>query len=153
MRKSLKNRMGIAPLLLAGLLLVALPAVAGSEQAVIEPDAAALTEIENNRDSVVSEIIELIRGTAQERGYDPSWEGEVTGALQNAEADKLLAALDAASYDQVVAALFGYDPEKIGDWDRDLVFTPVDPCRIVDAWFFDPDRTRRPTGRAFSGIY
>jgi len=137
MKKAMKNRVDIALLLCVSLMLfIALPAAAESEIVPIEPiiddQADTLTDLENNRDSVVSEIIENISGTAEDRGYDPSWEGEMTEALQNAEADKLLDALDAGSFDQVVKALFGEDQLAIGSWNEDLVFKPVDPCRIVD---------------------
>ena len=108
-----------------------------------------LINVETNRETVVSGIVDQWR--SQLRSAVPSMniadEAEMlTAALQRAPVEKLLAASEAQTYEEALAALNGRwqwppsgiplppgsIPNVLGDTGADLVFTPVTPCRIVD---------------------
>jgi hypothetical protein len=120
--------------------------------------AQALAEAETNRSIVIRDTVD--RWRSQFRPFDPSRniggeEALLTAALQTASAEKLLAASQAPTYEDALAAVQGRwqgpsvipleagpIPNTLGSVTTDLVFTPVTPCRIID--------TRTATG-AYAG--
>lgn len=132
MRKFLKNRMGVALLLLGGLLLVASPAVAQApdEEALDAADDAyfaqqeldeALFDIEANKEAFVQELAER---------FDLA--EEVANTLLEKDAETLLEISQADSWE-----------EYLGQTTSELVLYPLKPCRIVDTryaprWGFNP---------------
>lgn len=108
----------------------------------------SLAYAEENRDAVIASIIDRWRPEMDGNADYAGWDGELAAALESAPADKLLAASQAESYAEVTAALFGSwsgpdviplkegeSPENLGDNFRDMVFTPLTPCRIIDTRF------------------
>ena len=85
-----------------------------------------LEEIAANRDAVMDEIVGTWSADANE------WEEQFSINVRMADDSKLLALRNAVSFDEVIAILDGNTPEHLGDTDRDLVYTPVTPCKIVD---------------------
>jgi hypothetical protein len=78
------------------------------------------------------------------------WRADMERAIANAAPENLLGAAGAVSYDHLVALLSGIPndvanallvadragrgaPEFLGEVTKDLVYTPVTPCRIVDS--------------------
>ena len=104
--------------------------------------------ITNNRQAVVSQMADSWVATAQARGFGDNWRAELEGALTGLCDDKLMAAHDASSYDEVVNIIMGRAASSrrtspptglsasgirlIGDDASDLVFFPVTPCREID---------------------
>jgi hypothetical protein len=98
---------------------------------------AALDEIAANREAFIEELV-------SKWFMDfPGWEEEFRSELDLANDRKLLAVSEAGSYAEVQAILFGgtpddYSPDSLatpfvlGDTDKDLVYTPINPCRIID---------------------
>ena len=93
----------------------------------------------NNRYAVIAGIMALWES---QMGSEDGWEAEFTAALNRAADTQLLNIQNAASYDAVRAILQGRSApaslegvtgtEDLGDLTRDLVYTPVVPCRIFD---------------------
>jgi len=131
--------------------------IAGS----VDQTEVAFNAVMENRDSMISEIIEGLRIYAEDANYDASWEMEMTAALQNADNESLFAAYNARDYTSVVAAVSGKDFDKemllaayeadgappavnkesgrqaisaevLGSTTHDFVYKPITPCRIVD---------------------
>lgn len=84
-------------------------------------------------------------------GADPEIASQLQLALMLADDAQILAALEAVSFEQVEAVLFGNPvaagdlegPAAIGSTSSDLTYTPVTPCRIID--------TRLPTPNPLTG--
>ena len=126
----------------------------------------ALADVETNRSLVIRDTVD--RWRSQFRPADPSrniqgGEAELTAALRAASNEKLLAASQAQTYEEALAAVRGRwrgaerhparagpgDPEHPGRAPADdLVFTPITPCRIVDTRVATGlGRQDRPRGR------
>jgi hypothetical protein len=103
----------------------------GPATALVEP----LNALNDDHDSVVAELAEFWAG---ESGY-PVEQFELTFGAATAE--QLLEIGEAADLEEVNNILIG-----ICDPDKDYVFTPVTPCRIVDTrnagGAFGPDQVR-----------
>lgn len=127
---------------------------------------ASIASVEDNRDAVISSIIGNFRTEMDANDEYAGWDVELTAALESAPADKVLAASQASSYAEVVAALFGSwtgpdvtvledgeSPEdfasEFGENFRDLVFTPLTPCRIIDTRFTAAGILQPGFGRQF----
>lgn len=122
------------------------------------PRAQALVDVEVNRSQVIRETIEHWRSQFQPAVPSQNIAGgeeELAAALRRASAEKLLAASQAQTYEDALAALYGRwqgpsviplepgpIPSTLGSTSSDLVFTPITPCRIID--------TRSATG-GFAG--
>jgi hypothetical protein len=125
----------------------------------VSASASALADVESNRGAVIRDIAE--RWRAQYRPFDPVQnvggdEVRFIDALGKASAEKLLAASQAQTYEDALAAVVGrwqgpsaipLEPgvpiaNALGSAAADLVYTPVTPCRIID--------TRSATG-GFAG--
>lgn len=100
---------------------------------VVDPDEII------GRESMVNDLAE----------YWATQSGEPVENLEqlfdNATTEQLIAISQASVYEQVQAAL-----DSLGDTDRDYVFTPVKPCKIVDTrfgggGFFFPGNARNYT--------
>lgn len=98
-----------------------------------------LQSIEANRSQVEAGIIANVGGQLDDGGE------QLAIALKSATAKQLQAIQNAADVDAIDAILGGGDANaraaRLGDTDRDYVFTPVTPCRLVDT---------RNAGGAFS---
>ena len=109
----------------------------------------ALGGVEANRGAIIKETVE--RWRSQFRPLDPvantgGDEERLAAALQSAPAEKLLAASEAQTYEEALAAVsarwqgpsvVALEPgspiaNALGSTTSDLVFTPVTPCRIID---------------------
>ncbi len=105
-----------------------------------------LMNVTSNREAVVLGIVESWRETMDALDWAQGWEEELTAALNSAPPEKVLAAMQAQSYEEVAGALSGRltgpdtvslepgesVPLTLGSTDGDLVFTPLTPCRIID---------------------
>ena len=140
---------------------IAMPAWAQEITSAHDDEALAssytedLAYVEDNREAVIYDIVARWRETMDARQGTEGWAEELFAALESAQAEKLLAASQARTYDEVGAALFGRwqgpdaqvlapgdVPAAFGSTSTDLVFTPLTPCRIID--------TRTATG-GFAG--
>jgi hypothetical protein len=117
-------------------------------QEEMDENLAELEEIAANREAVIEELVQMWFMEI------PDWEAEFRSLLNLANDSKLLAILNAKSYTEIQAILGGgtpnfysadsmADPFSLGDHDKDFVYTPVKPCRIVD--------TREAGGKITSG--
>jgi hypothetical protein len=108
-----------------------------SEPAYQENQISELEEFTANRETVIEELVKMWFMDI------PGWEAEFRSLLNVANDSKLQAILNAESYAEVQAILGGgtpdfysadstFDPFKLGDPDKDFVYTPVEPCRIFD---------------------
>ena len=122
------------------------------------PGDTSVNAIENafaaaiaNRPAMTSEIIDRLRDEADAKGLN-GWESELTAALNSASDEAFLAAYNNGNdYKAVAAATAGISFDKaalvnnasaigsggtpaalLGDADKDFVYTPITPCRIVD---------------------
>jgi len=106
-------------------------------QEAMDDHIAGLEEIAANREAVIEELVQMWFMDI------PGWETEFRSLLNVANDSKLLAILNAESYAEAQAILGGgtpafysadsmADPFALGDTDKDFVYTPVKPCRIVD---------------------
>jgi hypothetical protein len=151
MRKCLKNRLLIALLLLGGILLVVSPAVADDSvelseayDAYLEGQeyAETLADIEANKEAFVQELAANWEAEALERGNDDTWLDMMVGMLSELDAETLLSKSEAATYDEFI---------NIGtSATSELVYFPLQPCRIVDTrvatkWGANPPIPERGT--------
>jgi len=104
--------------------------------AEVRPDP--LLSIDQNRPVVIERIVEVFRP-----GFGPGQEATVREALGGMRADHLLAASLAPNLDGLLAVLKNAETalsvvlakpvgKTLGDIGKDVVYTPVTPCRIVD---------------------
>src|SRR5512139_2684847 len=104
--------------------------------AEVRPDP--LLSIDQNRPVVIERIVEVFRPA-----FGPGQEATVRQALAGMRADALLAASLAPSLDGLLAVLKSAETasavvlaqpvgKALGDVGKDVVYTPVTPCRIVD---------------------
>jgi hypothetical protein len=113
-----------------------------------EAREAMLVRLQTNREAFVSEISNAWSPAALEKGFDVSvWQREFERVLASQPSEKLIAAREAASYNDVVGLLTGRrskssaSPQQglvaqsLGDEASDLVYFPVAPCRIIDTRF------------------
>ena len=107
-----------------------------------------LKQITENKASYVAAIVSRWEESARTSGkFDENYSTDLSMALMKMSPSNLLAAGEAASYQEVLAVLAGgarakanlkaaqpdaVSPEFIGDTFDDLVYTPVAQCRIVD---------------------
>lgn len=153
----MKNR--CTSITIAALVLVVLPFVAVAQS----PDAldtqtlqkirereltrrANIVRLESSPESFIGEIVNKWAATARERGYNlEAWKQDMTTALSPLTQEKLLSVHGAESYDGFVSQLTGRRasgsagsagivPMVLGDEDIDLVYTPVEPCRILNTF-------------------
>ena len=119
-----------------------------AHQEAVDDHIADLDEIAANREAVIEELVQLWFMDI------PDWEAEFRSLLNLTNDSKLLVILNAKSYAEVQAVLGGgtpdfysadsmADPFTLGDTDKDFVYTPVKPCRIID--------TREAGGKIPSG--
>lgn len=121
------------------------------ETIINEVDNAFAVAI-SNRASMTVEIIDRVRAEAEEKGF-VGWEDELTSKLNEISDEAFLAAYNAGDdYKTVAAAMAGVSFDKtalvnnlntstpaakgvvaakLGDADKDFVYTPIPPCRIV----------------------
>jgi hypothetical protein len=140
--------------IVAGVLALLIPvglraqSTSSGNDAVASALVQALADVETNRSLVIRDTVD--RWRSQFRPADPSrniqgGEAELTAALRAAPNEKLLAASQAQTYEEALAAVRGrwrgpsaiplepgVIPNILGDTGDDLVFTPITPCRIVD---------------------
>ena len=115
-------------------------ALAGSVSQVlgaeVRPDP--LLSIDQSRPAVIERIVEVFRPA-----FGPGQEATVRAALEGLRADHLLVASLAPSLDGLLAVLKSVETassvvlakpvgKALGDVAKDVVYTPVTPCRIVD---------------------
>ncbi len=117
--------------------------------------------INTNRTLVVSTIISNLYSDAHHRGY-VDWQEEMLDALYKADNEKLLAVYQQHDYDSVVSILTGEPATSkldsssinianvIGDADKDLVYTPLSPCRIIDTRLGGGGKLPKGGSRSFS---
>lgn len=135
MKISLKNRVGIAMLLMGSLLLIAFPAIAedsengmnASYEAYVEGQeyAESLAEIEANKEAVVHELAAKWEGEARERGNDETWRDKIEIQLSEQDAETLLSRSEADSFEDFIGI----------QTTSELVYYPLKPCRLVDTRF------------------
>jgi hypothetical protein len=159
------RRIGWEMLLIAPAVVV-LTSVTGSAQSTTtpttDPAAAArqeaLASVAQNRETVIQETVDRWRSQLPSAVPSQNIQDEgaaLRAALERAPVDRLLAASQAQTYEELADLLRdgwegasvvplepGQSPNTLGSTSGDLVFTPVTPCRIID--------TRSATG-AFAG--
>jgi hypothetical protein len=140
----------------AVLCLVALPSVAvaqsadGKDAGVLalkQARQATLARLNASRETFIGEIVERWSSVAKSRGLDDaSWRADMTNALSAMQPDRLVAAYESASYNDLLTAMnakpqkfsdahtLSIRPLMVGDEATDLVFTPVEPCRILNTF-------------------
>ena len=138
------TRIGPALSLSLVLSLVAIPPAfaqkAPSEGDVLDATARAqyqadLQQVRQNKAGYAADIVARWENEARASGkWDPNYAVDLFGALMKLGPDNLLAAGEATSYDAMTAVLMAGSraPLDLGDSFRDLVYTPVTPCRVVD---------------------
>src|SRR5712692_3734912 len=102
-------------------------------QRVVERDQtlqARLAAIASDKQAFVSEIVSAWADNAETRGFGSTWRQDLENVLMSLSPEKLAAARDAKTYTELRAAVFS--PNVLGDNNRDLVYFPVTPCRLVD---------------------
>jgi hypothetical protein len=119
-----------------GLILIGMPPLYAQEmepspeevayQKAMQYRMADLEEIAAYRDAVMDEIVGTWSVDAN------GWEEQFSINIRMADDSKLLALRNAVSFDEVIAIFEGDTLEHLGDTDKDLVYTPVTPCKIVD---------------------
>jgi len=141
----------------AVLCLVVLPSIAVAQSAEgKEPGAllqlqarqATLARLQASRETFIGEIVERWSSVAKSRGLDEaSWRADITNALSAMQPDRLVAAYESASYDDLLTVMsakpqkssdahtLSIRPLMIGDDASDLVYNEVAPCRIFDTRF------------------
>ena len=123
-------------LLASGIALLLAGSAAQVLGAEFRPDP--LLSIDQNRPVVIERIVEVFRPA-----FGPGQEATVRQALAGMRADHLLAASLAPSLDGLLAVLKSAETSSsvvlanpvgkaLGDVAKDVVYTPVTPCRIVD---------------------
>jgi hypothetical protein len=121
---------------ISGLLLGAPVAYAQDVQPEPDPaESAALEEAEANLQADLAEIAANREAIIEELlatwPSEPGAEEDIRTALSQADDEALLAMRNASSFDEAIGATAGDDSAEVRT-DRDYVFTPVVPCRIVD---------------------
>lgn len=126
--KKMKKQFKLFSIVMFGLCIVASPMLYAEEENRSALDSAneAMAEIAENRDAIVDQIVDTWSADAA------GWEDQFDINVGLADDSKLLALQDAVSFDEVIDILEGDTPEVQGDSTRDLVYTPVAPCLIVD---------------------
>jgi hypothetical protein len=120
----------------AGIVCVLAGSVSQVLGAELRPDP--LLSIDQNRPVVIERIVEVFRPA-----FGPGQEATVREALGGMRADHLLAASLAPNLDGLLAVLKNAETassvvlakpngKSLGDVGKDVVYTPVTPCRIVD---------------------
>lgn len=141
-----------------GLSLLVLPLISVAQESVNDLEGlkkametelarrANLVRLESSPESFIGEIVDKWTAAARERGYTvEAWKQDMTAALSPLTREKLLAAHGAENYDTLVSQLTGRRasgsagsagivPMVLGDEDVDLVYTPVEPCRILNTF-------------------
>lgn len=143
----------------AVLCLVVLPSIVVAQSADGEdPGALALKQarqatlarLNASRETFIGEIVERWSSVVKSRGLDDaSWRADMTNALSAMQPDRLVAAYESASYDDLLTAMsakpqkssdahtLSIRPLMVGDDASDLVYNEVAPCRIFDTRFGD----------------
>jgi hypothetical protein len=100
---------------------------------------AGLREVLRDKAGYAAAIVWRWEGEAKAIGkWDPDYASNLFGALMQLPPDHLLAAGKASSYQEVMTLVASGHPGQspgplaLGDIGNDLVYTPVNPCRIVD---------------------
>ena len=129
-------------LLLGCLLFVAVPAVA-EEPPAGDLDAAyaayqaqqnlseKIAGIEANKAAFVQNLVAGLEGMALENGNDDTWYDRMVAAWAGINAETLLLMSEASNWDELLAAMDG-EANFGTQVDRELVFYPLTPCRVVD---------------------
>ncbi len=135
-----------------------LPAVGLAWAATPLESADPLLAIDLNRSAIITDIVKGFEANAESDGAM-----RLKAKLEMLRADRLLAASLASSrtsLDAILAeaqarepAAFAQVREKaLGDANRDLVYTPIVPCKIIDTYFSPIGRLPGPSTTAFEAI-
>jgi hypothetical protein len=99
-------------------------------------------QVESDKAGYAAAIVARSEGSAREAGrWDKSFAADLLESLMKLQPENLLAAAEASSYQAMITVLATGRteptipepvPQALGDNFRDLVYTPVTPCRIVD---------------------
>ena len=131
----MKSKFAWFSIMVFGMILLGIPAVYAADvqlepgdlayQEAMDDHTDEIDEIAANREAVIEEIAAMWFMDA------PGGEEQFRSTLDLAHENQLLAILRAESYEEVKAIL-GDGMETLGDTERDLVFSPVNPCWAVD---------------------
>jgi len=147
----MKRRVGVLIVFVSAIVLVSVAASAqvategvGPSQEKLQYQARVAAALQN-RAGVEQAIVQKWAAVAEDGGI------ELAAALSSLSIDRLLLAEDARDHDELNAAIFGgsVDPLSIGSSTTDLVFIPVQPCRIFDTRNTAAGRLTVGTPRAF----
>jgi hypothetical protein len=102
-----------------------------------------LLQIQRDRPGYAAAVVARWEDSARETGrWDKRYAADLLQSLLKLDGENLLAAGEAATYQAMMRVLAtgpaepttdGPVPNSLGDNFRDLVYTPVTPCRIVDS--------------------
>lgn len=134
------NRKLIAGALAGALVLVFGPVAAQEDAAAIRAGDREVTQhAPLDRDAVIEVILGTWEGSEHAvDGEGRLWRESMLPVLQGADEANLRRAMDALEYPSMLAALQGkldgptVTPSALGDPSSDLVYTPIEPCRILD---------------------
>ncbi len=122
-----------------GAMLMGMPAIHAEDlyEDTVQTYFSNIETIASNREAVIEQLVNTWFMDL------PGWEEDFRSALSMANDAKLLGILNAGTYAEVQAILSGGTPDdfssaimvqplSLGDIDKDFVYAPVNPCRIID---------------------
>jgi len=93
----------------------------------------------NDRAGYAADIVLKWEGAARASGrWDMNYAQDLYGALTKLQTENLIAAGEAPTYEAMMKVIMtgkasqDVAPKALGDFNDDLVYTPITPCRIVD---------------------
>jgi hypothetical protein len=97
----------------------------------------AQQQIQQDKAGYAAAIVARWENAARASGkWDPNYAVGTYGALMKLGPENLLAAGQATSYEEMLDVLalgsLAQVPQTLGSFSNDLVYTPINPCRIVD---------------------
>jgi hypothetical protein len=116
---------------------VDLPSPAAVPSAAQQELDQAQQQIQQDKAGFAAAIVARWENAARASGkWDPNYAVGTYGALMKLGPENLLAAGQATSYEELLDALalgsLAQVPQTLGSFSNDLVYTPINPCRIVD---------------------
>jgi hypothetical protein len=111
----------------------AMPASSTAQAKNVGPVAPELAQVEQNKATIIEDLLLKFADAAAARGHDAYWE-KGRRLLSKRGASELLALSALADYETFYKVAFqGYHLNQLGQITGDLVYFPVAPCRLYDS--------------------